>query len=99
MHRESITERANPSHLAQQAERLEQARQLAVYGGNPEGTWAGELIGYRRNSRHLAIEEEMFTDDEARAAHAAWARGDRSHRAGIGERVYQRRIKRKVTAA
>ena len=80
-------------------DRLAETRELSVYGGDPEGTWAGELIGYRRNSRHLLIEEEMFSDADARAAHAAWNRGDRSHRAGIGERVYQRRIKRKVMAA
>lgn len=83
-------------------QRLEDAFNLAEYGGKPEGTWAGQLIGAHRNSRHLLVEESMFTDAEARAAHAAWARGERDHRSSIGERVYQRRIarnKKKGTAA
>jgi hypothetical protein len=41
-------------------------------------------------AQRLAIEDSMFTEDEAREAHAAWGRGIRDDRARIGERVYQR---------
>ena len=47
-----------------------------------------------------AAEDAMFTEAEARAAHAAYGRGDRDHRTVIGNRVYYRRIKaRKKVAA
>lgn len=67
----------------------------ATYG--PAGTWAGRLVGSRavvRKAETLAAEERMFNDAEARAAHAAFVRGERDDRAVIGERVYQRRMKR-----
>lgn len=84
-------------------ESLAEARstQYSAYYG-PRGTWAGELLGTdeRRSQIRVATEEQMFTDAEARAAHAAWARTpkeqrhDLSDRIRIGERVYQRRWKR-----
>lgn len=78
-------------------DRLRQAQELTMYDGGPEGTWAGQLIGAPKSSQRLALEERMFSDVEARTAHAAWVRGERDHRAAIGERVYQRRIKRAKT--
>ena len=42
----------------------------------------------------VEAEEAMFTDDEARAAHAAYVGGFRDPRHVMGERVYQRRKKR-----
>jgi hypothetical protein len=66
-----------------------------------EGTWAGRLYGATARSR-MRMEETMFTDDEARAAHAAWTRADPAQRTRsglgdrivMGERVYQRRASR-----
>ena len=60
------------------------------------GTWAGRnqgSEGVSQTQRH-AIEDAMFTDDEALAAHNAFRRGDTSDRAVIGDRVYGRRNKR-----
>lgn len=50
-------------------------------------------------SARLVAEDAMFTDAEARDAHAAYGRGDRTDRAVIGNRVYYRRIKAKRKAA
>ena len=80
--------------IAECRDRLKQTLELVVWGGNPQGTWAGELYGQRSNSKQLAIEERMFSEEDARAAHAAFYRGDRSPMVCIGERVYQRRSAR-----
>ena len=66
-----------------------------------EGTWAGHLYGATARQR-LRFEETMFTDDEAREAHNAFTMAHPSQRTRsgigdriiIGERVYQRRVKR-----
>lgn len=61
-----------------------------AYG--PCGTWAGELVGRNvRSARQIAAEDSLFTEADARAAHAAWTRGERSDWAVRGERTYQRR--------
>lgn len=66
-----------------------------------EGTWAGQLYGATARSR-IRAEDDMFTDDDARFAHAAYERTPKEERtrSGVGdrvitgERVYQRRKKR-----
>lgn len=69
-----------------------------VYGGpeyGPRGTWAGTLIGGPRTSaRRAQAEEAMFSEEEAREAHAKYAAGFRDARTLVGERVYNRRSKR-----
>lgn len=61
------------------------------------GTWAGLLHGGRANELRMYREDRMFNDDEARRAHTAWVRGDKTDRNRIGELVYQRRTwRRKV---
>ena len=67
-------------------------------GGGPQGTWAGELIGGAVVSvSRIAAEEAMFNEEEARKAHAHWARTPKHlrpelpDRVRVGERVYQRR--------
>lgn len=61
----------------------------------PRGTWAGLLVGLPRMSVQRArAEEEMFTEADARQAHARYAAGIRDDRTVIGERVYNRRKKR-----
>jgi hypothetical protein len=79
----------------------------AGYYGHPEGTWAGELqlAGHhgqtlvRRHAKQQRAErrereESLYTDEDARRAHAAYTRGDRGEWASVGHRVYQRRAKR-----
>lgn len=44
--------------------------------------------------RHIEWEDAMFDEDEARMLHARFANGCREERTVVGERVYQRRIKR-----
>ena len=71
------------------------AERRAGKDGVPVGTWGGLLRGTGPDGQvtarmYASWEESMFTLEEARAAHAAYARGDRSDRARIGERVYQR---------
>jgi len=67
----------------------------------PVGTWAGRLYGSRAHTRaqavgnlsrreRIALEDAMFTEAEACAAHSAYRRGDRSDRTIIGCRVYER---------
>lgn len=51
------------------------------------GTWAGHLYGAP------PIDEEAWTDDTARTAHAAYSAGMRDKRTKDGEKVYQRRQK------
>ena len=63
--------------------------------GAIEGTWAGELYGGTPGALRILREDRMFTDEEARDAHAAFVRGERSSRVRVGERTYQRRIARK----
>lgn len=46
------------------------------------------------HQKRVRAEEEMFTEDEARDAHARYAYGLRDDRTVIGERVYNRRKKR-----
>lgn len=65
----------------------------------PRGTWAGMLVGLPRTSaRRAQAEEAMFSEDEARTAHANFAAGFRDARTLVGERVYNRRKKRQQTA-
>ena len=81
--------------LAACRKRLEdvKADSLADYG--PRGTWAGELFGRPQTARHRAqAEEAMFTEAEAREAHARHEAGFRDARTVTGERVYNRRKKR-----
>lgn len=70
------------------------------------GTWAGHLYGANSKER-ISIEDGMFTEAEARKAHAAWMRAKpinrNRHGVGelvvIGERVYQRRAQRRRQVA
>ena len=65
----------------------------------PRGTWAGSLMGPPQTSTHRAqAEEAMFSEAEARDAHAKYAAGFRDSRTEVGERVYQRRKKREQYA-
>lgn len=84
--------------------RLECSQTVATTQG-AEGTWAGRLYGATARARRK-YEDTQFTDEEARAAHAAWTRAKPSQRTrfGVGdrvvtgERVYQRRASRRRTA-
>lgn len=61
----------------------------------PRGTWAGSLMGPPQTSTHRAqAEESMFSEEEARDAHAKYAAGFRDSRTVVGERVYNRRKKK-----
>ena len=76
-------------------------RKAAGASGAPEGTWAGVRRGTSKLTLlpardRWAIEEQMFTDDEARLAWNAYCRGERTDRAQIGMRVHQRRGKEKA---
>ena len=80
--------------------RLNLARdeQHANYG--PQGTWAGELVGGLsrqacRDKEVIAAQEESYTPNEVRRAHAAYNRGDRDEWALIGHRIYERQRNRK----
>lgn len=55
-----------------------------------EGTWAGKLYGDVGPLRR-AREDQGWTDMEARAARAAFNRGERDERTREGNRVYERR--------
>lgn len=89
--------------LAACAGLLQDARKTALNARNgPRGTWAGQLVGGEVASQHrLTAEEDMFTEEEARHAHATFARtpasqrGDLPDRIRVGERVYQRRSGRR----
>lgn len=86
--------------LADCYQRLETARNRAHRGGGkiygPSGTWAGRLIGAPRTSaERIAAEERMFSPDELRAGHAAWAAGVRTDRVIAAERIYQRQRSRR----
>lgn len=50
------------------------------------------------HQKRIKAEEDMFTEDEARVAHAAYVYGHRDDRTVVGERVYQRRKKRAQVA-
>ena len=82
---------------------LEMARAAShvpnTYG--PSGTWAGRLIGpaARTTESRARAEEEMFTDQELRAEHAAFAAGFRTPRTILGERIYQRKSARAKRAS
>lgn len=76
---------------------IAEQRKSGMYG--IAGTWAGRLYGPTQiNPGRIKTEDDMFTDDEARTAHAAWGRGVRNDRVRIGERVYQRRAKQRKKA-
>ena len=62
--------------------------------GMPSGTWAGRLRGATSLDHCRNAEEQMFTDDEALAAHAAYVRGERDSRTVMGHRVWDRRYRR-----
>lgn len=65
----------------------------------PRGTWAGELVRHNKSGSRrpeaVAFEDGCYTADQARAAHAAYARGERDEWTITGERVYQRDRKRR----
>jgi Transcription factor WhiB len=84
-------------------EYYEQIRDIAVAQkmSKPSGTWAGKLHWYGEADRRpsvdrdrIAIEDEMFTLDEARVERSRYQRGDRDDRAVIGARVYERKYRR-----
>lgn len=86
--------------IAECSRRLESARNRAFKGGTgnygPRGTWAGKLIGAPRTSEErIAAEDAMFTDDELKDGHAAWAAGVRDDRTTVAERIYQRKSARR----
>lgn len=62
----------------------------------PEGTWAGRLYRRRPVGRppYSRAEEAMFTLEDAQREHAAFNRGVRTDRSRMGERAYQRMVKR-----
>jgi hypothetical protein len=61
---------------------------------SPVGTWAARLHGgSSRPSIDPVAEDGMFTEDEAREAHNAWNRGERTELNKIGRRVYMRRLR------
>lgn len=82
---------------------------IADYGTGEHGvhgTWAGELVrGPQRDARkdrdpdRWAAEEAAYTDEQAKAARAAYERGDRTAWAVAGNRIYQRRRMRRSRAA
>lgn len=81
-------------------QRLDAARNRAHRGGGqtygPVGTWAGRLMGIpRTTAARMAAEDAMFTEAELRAAHAAFATGDRRPITKTAERIYQRNRKRR----
>jgi hypothetical protein len=80
----------------------------AGYYGHPEGTWAGDLYhsgklahsairahAKRARAERIMREDAMYSDDDARDAHAAYTRGERGRWARVGHKVYQRRAKRR----
>jgi hypothetical protein len=84
----------------------------AGYYGHPEGTWAGELqlaghhgqtlvrrYAKQKRAERREREEALYTDDDARRAHAAYTSGDRGEWASAGHRVYQRRSKKRQRVA
>ncbi|MDR7253731.1 transposase-like protein [Nocardioides sp. BE266] len=80
------------------------ADELALTGGrwvNVRGVMRWESFTPRPvdcdltdRQRRMQSEDAMFTEDEARQAHAAYAYGRRDPRTVVGERVYNRRKKR-----
>lgn len=73
----------------------------------PSGTWAGQLIGHdgRPLTSHriadktrLLAEENAYSDEDAKKAHAAYWCGARDDWTTTGERVYQRRACRRQRA-
>lgn len=82
---------------------LATAKLLAPAGqAGPSGTWAGKLVGSTRATNvdvaRMEREESIYDDREARAAHAAYMRGDRGAWAETGHRVYDRRRRRAIRA-
>lgn len=72
----------------------------AVYG--PAGTWAGELVGDPspiRSKTALEAQERSYAPEEAKLAHIAYNRGDRTHWATVGHRIYERQRRRAARAA
>ena len=65
----------------------------------PRGTWAGELIDpnvrRRASAATVAAEANLFTDDELKAGHSAYLRGEREASVVRRERIYQRSRKRR----
>jgi hypothetical protein len=82
---------------------LEATRRAAKPGYGPRGTWAGRLVGVQKAEDRARTEAEnaAYTEDEARRAHAAWRRGERTAWVIVGHNVYERRRKRpdRVSAA
>jgi hypothetical protein len=84
---------------------LDATRRAAKPGYGPRGTWAGRLVGVEKAEDRARIrrEDATYSDEDARRAHAAWRRGERSPWVVTGQHVYERRRKRgprrKVAAA
>lgn len=77
---------------------LHATRRAAKPGYGPRGTWAGRLVGVQKTEdrERTRLEDAAYTEDQARRAHAAWRRGDRSPWVVVGHNVYERRRKRPV---
>lgn len=86
---------------------LRKAQQASPWGG-PQGTWAGLLINNNgpatdrsrnRDSERIAAEEAAYSEEDCRAAKAAYMRGSRTEWAVAGNRTYERRRKHRLSAA
>ncbi len=89
--------------IAECQERLEEcASSWEGRSGGPEGTWAGQLIIAGKVATYrvmrIDVEERLFSDEDARRAHAAFWRGLRDDWTTAGERTYQRRSERRQRA-
>lgn len=67
--------------------------------GQPEGTWAGQLLidkrpMERRTRRRMHLDDQLYDSGQARTAHAQYVAGCRDDWTQTGERVYQARKKR-----
>ena len=86
---------ACPTLTACMAHLLEVKRTSGPFG-QPEGTWAGELLedkrpAERRSRRRMFLDDQMYDDQDAKTAHAQYVAGMRNDWTETGERVYQAR--------
>ena len=71
----------------------------------PRGTWAGMSFGYRggegvvERRERIAREDAIYSEREALDAHNAYNCGDRGSWAVTGHRVWDRRYRRRRSAA
>lgn len=74
--------------------------------GQPEGTWAGQLLiapsltkrqeaNRRRTEAQREADEAAYSDEEAKHAHNQYQAGIRNQWTLVGHRVHQRRTKRR----